>query len=118
MQVFGADLRAFASRKSARRARKDLKEPKSRNWETNKNTSNEFDKLEDGSSVGGNAFSANSRELPNDNLVVKNDTLSSRNDVLQACIVTSGLILALGVIIQQVSFLCFLSHVFILFYIP
>ncbi|KAL5998324.1 hypothetical protein ACLOJK_009264 [Asimina triloba] len=100
--VFGADFRAFANRKSVRRTRKDWKEPKSRTLDSNKNTSNEYDELVDGSSIGGNSFSDDCEELLNDNLVVKNYTPSPRNDVLQACIVTSGLIFALGMIIRQV----------------
>ncbi|XP_058102107.1 uncharacterized protein LOC131246219 [Magnolia sinica] len=107
---FGADLRAFATRKSVRKARKDGEAPKSRTSETNKHPSNEYDRFEDRSSAVGDVISDDSVELLNDNLIGKSSTStpsSSRSVVLQACIVTSGLIFTLGVIIRQVSHIAF-----------
>ncbi|XP_077250633.1 CAAX amino terminal protease family protein [Tasmannia lanceolata] len=107
-RTFGSNLKALVSRNSVKKARKDGQPPKRRNSPTNRKSSNEDDGLDiaDKSSSGGD----NSVESLNHNLASGSSTSHpARSVVIQACTVTSGLILALGLVIRQVSHIAFLE---------
>lgn len=99
---FASNLKVFASRKSVKTVRK-WEEPKSKTLQTNRNSSNKHGGLVDRSSEESSLISNDNDDSLSDNLDVKSLTQSpSRGDVLQACTITSGMILGLGVAIRQV----------------
>ncbi|XP_042941142.1 uncharacterized protein LOC122275892 [Carya illinoinensis] len=81
---FRLNTRAFASRNSVRKSRRDVQPPKSE--ADNTPTSVQVDSMVSSSE---NSAAQSSSIIP------------SRSTVLQACTVTSGLIAALGIIIRQ-----------------
>ncbi|KAG6654867.1 uncharacterized protein LOC122308821 [Carya illinoinensis] len=83
---FRLNTRAFASRNSVRKSRRDVQPPKSEADNTPTNV--QVDSMVSSSE---NSAAQSSSVIP------------SRSTVLQACAVTSGLIAALGIIIRQVS---------------
>ncbi|KAG7979951.1 hypothetical protein I3843_05G156700 [Carya illinoinensis] len=83
---FRLNTRAFASRNSVRKSRRDVQPPKSEADNTPTNV--QVDSMVSSSE---NSAAQSSSIIP------------SRSTVLQACAVTSGLIAALGIIIRQVS---------------
>lgn len=89
------NTKAFASKNSVKKSRK----------KSNKHRLDEYDGLADKSPPGDNFVQENSKMSSFDNLDSQSTsiTIPSRNSVLQACTVTSGLIAVLGVLIRQVS---------------
>ncbi|KAA8533250.1 hypothetical protein F0562_033217 [Nyssa sinensis] len=101
---FGAKIRAFASRNSVKKPRRQREAQNNVIIQSNKNQSNEYDGQADRSPSGDESVQDNSKMSSFDNLdAQKSITIPSRSAVLQACTATSGLIAALGVIIRQVS---------------
>lgn len=99
-QSFGTTLKVFASRKPVRKQREV---PKNSTPRTNEIVFDEYGSLEDRSSVDADFISVN--DSSNEKLDVQSSTqTSSRNAVLQACIITSGLLFASGLAIRQVGF--------------
>lgn len=101
-QSFGTTLKVFASRKPVRKQREV---PKNSTPRTNKIAFDEYGSLEDRSSANADLISVNNVDSSNEKLDVQSSTqTSSRNAVLQACIITSGLLFASGMAIRQVGF--------------
>ncbi|RVW47778.1 hypothetical protein CK203_091752 [Vitis vinifera] len=100
----GGKIRAFASRNSVKKLRKDRQARKNLTLQTNKIAPNEGNGLEDRFPSEDDSVPDNKKVSPIDNLAAQGSiTIPSRGAVLQACTVTSGLIAALGIIIRQVS---------------
>ncbi|XP_026407438.1 uncharacterized protein LOC113302707 isoform X1 [Papaver somniferum] len=90
-------VRSFAGKKSVKKLRRDGKEGKMKKEELKRDFADESD------FVSGNNIGV---ELTNDNVVMKSALPSpSRRGVLQACVVTSGLMFAVGLLIRQGSHL-------------
>lgn len=98
---FGA--RIFASQNSAKKVKRDRKAFKNVTLQTKKRSSDELEGVADGSSSEDD-YSQYNNVSSFKNLDLQNSiTIPSRNAVFQACIGTSGLIAALGMLIRQVS---------------
>lgn len=108
MQDFGFQFRAFASQKSQKKARNYSKvsKTKSKTLQQSKQLSSEDSvDLSDKILTRDDNTCDTSVESISGNLNKNGLTAHpTRGAVLQACIVTSGLILALGAIIRQVGF--------------
>uniref|UniRef100_A0A5B7BB38 CAAX prenyl protease 2/Lysostaphin resistance protein A-like domain-containing protein n=1 Tax=Davidia involucrata TaxID=16924 RepID=A0A5B7BB38_DAVIN len=101
---FGANIRAFASRNSVKKLRRQGEERNNVTTQPNKSRSNEYDGMTERSPSGDDYVQDNSKMSSFDNLDgQKSIAIPSRSSVLQACTVTSSLIAALGVTIRQVS---------------
>ncbi|KAF6165406.1 hypothetical protein GIB67_018850 [Kingdonia uniflora] len=102
-----AHVICFARRKYVRRLRKDGELGKSVTSRNDKSFSDENGEVEK-SEFEDECVSGSSGVEANDDLAsVKSIVKSSRGDVLQACTVTSGLILVLGSVIRQASHIAF-----------
>ncbi|KAF9591578.1 hypothetical protein IFM89_004632, partial [Coptis chinensis] len=105
LQSFGVVVKSFASRKSVKKSKKDGKLCTSRTKKVEDSAVVDKSSARDDLLVG----QSNGVSL-NDNLVGENLISSTpREVVLQACTVTSGLILALGLVIRQVSHIAFVE---------
>lgn len=103
LQGIGGKVKAFASRNSVNKLRKDRQARKILTFQTSKIVSDEDDGLKDSFSSEDDSVTDN-KLSPIDNLAAPDSiTIPSRGTVLQACSVTSGLIAALGIIIRQVG---------------
>lgn len=101
-QGFGTKLKAYASRKPVRK-RREL--PKKSTLQTKKIALDDYGSSADRSSADADFTSVDNADSLNEKLDVQSSTKSSsRSAVLQACIITSGLIFALGMAIRQVGF--------------
>ncbi|XP_068651734.1 uncharacterized protein [Aristolochia californica] len=104
---FGARIIAFARRPSLKKVRKDGKAS-----ETKTSQFIPSDKYEDSTEISLEVddllFTSGSQPFNNEQGAVSLPS-ASRNKVLQACIVTCGLILALGLVIRQVAHVAFLG---------
>ncbi|KAF9620105.1 hypothetical protein IFM89_010755, partial [Coptis chinensis] len=105
LQSFGVVVKSFASRKSVKKSKKDGKLTTSRTKKVEDSAVVDKSSARDDLLVG-----QSNGVLLNDNLVGKNLISSTpREVVLQAYNVTSGLILALGLVIRQVSQIAFIE---------
>lgn len=103
LQGIGGKVKAFASRNSVNKLRKDRQAHKILTFQTSKIVSAEDDGLKDSFSSEDDSVTDN-KLSPIDNLAASDSiTIPSRGTVLQACSITSGLIAALGIIIRQVG---------------
>ncbi|KAI3884998.1 hypothetical protein MKW98_002390 [Papaver atlanticum] len=94
-------VRSFAGKNSVKKLRRDGKEGKMKKEELKRDFTDESSSR--GDFVSGNNIGV---ELTNDNVVTKSALPSpSRRGVLQACVVTSGLMFAIGLLIRQGSHL-------------
>ncbi|KAI3896963.1 hypothetical protein MKX03_026722 [Papaver bracteatum] len=94
-------VRSFAGKNSVKKLRRDGKEGKMKKEELKRDFTDESSSR--GDFVSGNNIGV---ELTNDNVVMKSALPSpSRRGVLQACVVTSGLMFAIGLLIRQGSHL-------------
>lgn len=101
-QGIGTKLKAYASRKPVRK-RREL--PKKSTLQTKKTALDDYASSADRLSADADFTSVDNADSLNDKLDVQSSTKSSsRSAVLQACIITSGLIFALGMAIRQVGF--------------
>ncbi|KAI3967289.1 hypothetical protein MKW92_022278 [Papaver armeniacum] len=92
-------VRSFAGKNSVKKLRRDGKEGKMKKEELKRDFTDESSSR--GDFVSGNNIGV---ELTNDNVVMKSALPSpSRRGVLQACVVTSGLMFAVGLLIRQGS---------------
>ncbi|XVE92264.1 hypothetical protein REPUB_Repub01dG0081600 [Reevesia pubescens] len=92
-------IRAFASRKSMKKLRREGQPRKTITLQTKDTLPEESSVLADTSpSKDDNSNEGNSGHSPQNSI-----SLPSRSNVLQACTITSGFIAALGLIIRQVS---------------
>lgn len=101
-------LKAFASQKSERKRRNDRKTTKEGTLTSKILSSDGYKESADKDSNDGNSGRSASVELLNENADAAVQVAgSSRATVLQACIITSVLLVASGVAIRQVKFLLF-----------
>ncbi|RZS13859.1 hypothetical protein BHM03_00045486 [Ensete ventricosum] len=95
-------FKAFASRKSEKNLRYDRKISKT--TQRKELLSEDFMDVPDESPSGNDTDFSNRIELANNNLGANGSTsYPTRGQVLQACIITSGLLLALGATIRQAT---------------
>ncbi|PIA51461.1 hypothetical protein AQUCO_01100358v1 [Aquilegia coerulea] len=106
---FGFVVKSFASRNYAKKSTKKGGEShRNRIKESSRISPDEYSEKTDKSSSNEDLNADSNEVLLNDDLNAKKSISStSRGDVLQACTVTSGLILALGLVIRQVSHIAF-----------
>ncbi|RRT46287.1 hypothetical protein B296_00036931 [Ensete ventricosum] len=98
----GLQFKAFASRKSEKNLRYDRKISKT--TQRKELLSEDFMDVSDESPSGNDTDFSNRIELANNNLGANGSTsYPTRGQVLQACIITSGLLLALGATIRQAT---------------
>ncbi|THU44476.1 hypothetical protein C4D60_Mb02t07780 [Musa balbisiana] len=100
---FGLQFKAFASsRKSEKKLRNDRKISKT--TQRKELLSKDFMDMSDEAPSGNDTDFSNGIELANNNLGADGSTsYPARGQVLQACIITSGLLLALGATIRQAA---------------
>ncbi|CAK9172373.1 unnamed protein product [Ilex paraguariensis] len=101
---FGASIRAFAGQKVVKKLRRKGKTQKDVTSPPNKPLFNEDDGQADRPPSGDDYIHDNNQTSSLSNLDAQTAVaIPTRSAVLQACIVTSGLIGALGVLVRQVS---------------